>query len=86
MAGHNAGFSYTEYNYCLQKGDGPLLLIRDSYLMEDLSEHLSDYPKLAERIRNKDFHSKDLEVIVQEYNRWTDLQEKINAQDPTDSF
>ena len=67
--GYNATYTYQSAEYYLQKGNGPLKRPKGISFRKDMMDYLSDCPTVADKIHDKDFKRRDLEVIVMFYNK-----------------
>lgn len=67
--GYNSTYTYQTAEYYLQKGKGPLKRPKGISFRKDMVEYLSDCPTVADKINDKDFKRRDLEVIVMFYNK-----------------
>jgi hypothetical protein len=63
-------YSYTIEKYVLQKNGRELFRPAGMFFKKDMAAYLSDYPELAQKVLNKEFRQRDMEEIVEEYNRW----------------
>lgn len=54
-------------NY-LQKGNGPLFRYRYVLFRLDMAEYLSEDTELVQKIRKRNYHPRDIDEIVTEYN------------------
>ncbi len=67
--GYGSTYSYQTEEYYLQKDGGKLKQPKGLSFRKDMVEYLSDCPSLADRIKDKAFKRRDLEVIVIYYNK-----------------
>jgi hypothetical protein len=56
-------------NY-LQKGSGQLFRYRYVLFRMDMAEYLKENSELSQQIRKRNFHPRDIQEIVKEYNLW----------------
>lgn len=62
--------SYTVAIDVLKKGNGPLYRVGSFRFKKYMAEYFRDYPKLAEKISNKELRYRDLNTIIDLYNTW----------------
>lgn len=62
-----------DYRYCIRMGKkGDLIRVRKYRFRKIMSEIFADYEELVEAIKNKDYRKEDIEIIVNDYNKWHD--------------
>lgn len=77
---NSAGF--LDY-YCIRKGEPAAKWIsavstlnNNQHFRAKAPLYFEDYPELAAKIKSKEYTWKDIEVVVQEYNKWADKKKK----------
>ena len=73
---NSAGFQ--DY-YCIRKGEPAAKWIsavstlnNNQHFRAKAPLYFEDYPELAQKIKSKEYTWKDIEIVVQEYNKWAD--------------
>ena len=70
MIHYNGYNAYKTKNDVLQKGTNTLFRVRKIRFKKEMANFLSEYPELAEKIRNKEIRIESLSEIVDNYNKW----------------
>ncbi len=75
-------FTFSDY-YCIRQGEPAVTFISSVATFNNncifsryAPPYFNDYPELAEKIRNKVYTWKDLETVVNEYNKWVETNMK----------
>ncbi len=67
--GYDSSHPHQTEEYYLQKKGGALKRLKAFSFRKDMADYLSDCPSVADKIKDKDFKRRDLEVIVIAYNK-----------------
>ncbi len=65
----SGGYAYSVDRYILKKSGGELKRPRPISFKKDMSTYFDDCPRLSEKILNKEFKARDIELIVDFYNK-----------------
>ncbi len=79
--------SYGYYNsqfFFFQKGDGELLEITPENFRKKISDYLSENMLLSQKIKKREYRMDDLLKIVEEYNKWYELNYAYMQEDTGD--
>lgn len=55
--------------YYLQKGDNEMKRVYGISFKKDIGDYLSDFPDGAQQVENRELKNKDIEQIVESYNK-----------------
>jgi hypothetical protein len=79
---HSSSFTFIDY-YCIRSGEPAAKYISavasinsNCVFLKYAPLYFADYPELAQKIRNKVYTYKDLETVVNEYNKWAESNKK----------
>lgn len=65
---YSGGAAYTDKEFVLQKGDGPLKEPPGLSFRKEMMKYLADCPDIVRKIDERAFHRNDLEALVIYYN------------------